>query len=134
VLFLILNVIKNVTEHPYYFKKVNMMLSNNTSILNTGDWIKGESRDGELVIGYIESIILDGAVSVTVVTSDNKETVGKTIQMLSKRVKKLPDSIVTNREQILFQIDLALSTGDEEWFLELSSKLNSMRQLAEGVH
>ncbi|MGM0837915.1 MAG: IDEAL domain-containing protein [Bacillota bacterium] len=110
------------------------MLSNNTSILNTGDWIKGESRDGELVIGYIESIILDGAVSVTVVTSDNKETIGKTIHMLSKRVKKLPDSIVTNREQILFQIDLALSTGDKEWFQELSSKLNSMRQLAEGVH
>jgi len=110
------------------------MLSNNTSILNTGDWIKGESRDGELVIGYIESIILDGAVSVTVVNSDNKETVGKTIQMLSKQVKKLPDSIVTNREQILFQIDLALTTGDEEWFLELSAKLNLMRQLAEGVH
>lgn len=111
-----------------------MMLSNNASIIKTGDWIKGESRDGELVIGYIESPLFDGAVNVTVVNSDNKETVGKTIQMLSKRVKKLPDSMVTNREQILFQIDLALSTGDEEWFLELSSKLNSMRQLAEGVH
>jgi uncharacterized protein YpiB (UPF0302 family) len=36
---------------------------------------------------------------------------------------------VTNKEQILFLIDLALSTGDEDWFNELSSKLNSMRQL-----
>lgn len=111
-----------------------MMSSNNTSIIKKGDWIKGESRDGELVIGYIESLLFDGAVNVTVVTSDNKEAIGKTIQLLSKQVKKLPDSNVTNKEQILFQIDLALSTGDEEWFIELSSKLNSMRQLADGVH
>ena len=110
------------------------MLSYNNSVLKIGDWIKGNSRKGELIIGYIESLDILEVVSVTVVKSDNKETVGKTIQMLSKRVKRLPVSIVANREQILFQIDLALSTGDEDWFIELSSKLNSMRQLANGVY
>jgi len=107
------------------------MLSNNT-ILQPGDWIKGESWDGELIIGYIESLspnIPEGLVKVTVVTSDNNETIGKTIPVLSKRVKRLPVSNVTNKVQIEFLIDLALSTGDKEWFKELTSELNVMKQL-----
>jgi hypothetical protein len=111
------------------------MLENDNSVLKTGDWIKGKSGDGELIIGYIDSqSILDGVVKVTIVTSDNRETIGKTIPILSKNVKKLPLSKVINKEQILFLIDLALSTGDEVWFLELSSKLNSIKQLVDGVH
>ncbi|WP_088011686.1 IDEAL domain-containing protein [Gottfriedia acidiceleris] len=103
---------------------------NNDSILKAGDWVKGNSMDGELVIGYIESLsILDEIVKVNVITSDNKTTVGKTIPMLNKNVKKIPDSKVTNKEQIRFLIDLALVTGDEDWFNELSSQLIYMRQL-----
>ncbi|CAI9394452.1 group-specific protein [Niallia circulans] len=111
------------------------MLTNGNSVLKTGDWIKGKSEDGELIIGYIESqSILDGVVKVTVATSDNRETLGKTIPILSKNVRKLPLSKVVNKEEILFLIDLALSTGDEAWFIELSSKLNSINQLVDGVH
>ncbi|WP_129691949.1 IDEAL domain-containing protein [Gottfriedia acidiceleris] len=107
---------------------------NKDSILKTGDWVKGNSIDGELVIGYIESLtILDEIVKVNVITSDNKTTVGKTINMQNKNVKKMPDSKVTNKEQIRFLIDLALATGDEDWFKELSSQLNSMRELVNGV-
>ncbi|MEH6939342.1 IDEAL domain-containing protein [Bacillus sp. JJ664] len=107
---------------------------NNETILKTGDWVKGKSVDGELVIGFIESLtILDEIVKVNVINSDNKTTVGKTIQMRNKNVKKMPDSKVKNKEQIRFLIDLALSTGDEDWFNELSSQLNSMRQLVIGV-
>nr|WP_263327251.1 IDEAL domain-containing protein [Neobacillus sp. Marseille-Q6967] len=107
------------------------MLSNNQfSIFEIGDWIKGESRNGELIIGYIESISnLEGVVKVTVVRCDNEEIIGKTIPLLSKQVKLLPAANVTNKEQILFLIDVALSTGDKEWFNELTTKLNSMRQL-----
>lgn len=106
------------------------MITNNSSILKTGDWIKGKSMDGELILGYIDSLdILDGIVKVTVIISDNNVTVGKTIPMLSTQVKKMPVSKVTNKEQIRFLIDLALSTGDEEWFNELSSEINSMRRL-----
>lgn len=108
------------------------MFSNNNTFLKTGDWIKGESRDGELIIGYIDSLAPDipgGVVKVTVVTSDNNATIGKTIPILSKRVKRLPVSNVTNKTQIEFLIDLALSTGDKEWFKELTSELNAMKQL-----
>lgn len=45
----------------------------------------------------------------------------------------MPAAKVANKEQIHFLIDLALSTGDEEWFFELTSKLNSMRELVKGV-
>ncbi|MEH7451482.1 IDEAL domain-containing protein [Gottfriedia acidiceleris] len=107
---------------------------NNDSILKTGDWVKGISMGGELVIGYVESFkIQDEIVKVNVITSDNKTTVGKTIHMLNKNVMKMPDSKVTNIEQIRFLIDVALSTGDEDWFNELSSQLNSMKQLVNSV-
>lgn len=110
-------------------------MSNNRSILKTGDWIKGKSRDGELIIGYVESLgIPEGVVKVNVITSDNYKTIGKTIPISSNRVKSLPVSYVINKEQILFLIDLALSTGDEDWFIELSSKLNSIKQLVDGVN
>jgi hypothetical protein len=110
------------------------MFSNNNTILNTGDWIKAESRDGELIMGFIESLSsIEGVVKVTVVTSDNNQTIGKTIPILSKQVKKLPVSNVTNKAQIEFLLDLALSTGDKEWFLALSSELNAMKQLVNAV-
>ena len=110
------------------------MTANKDPILKAGDWVKGKSIDGELLIGYIESLAIQGgALKVTVVTSDNEMTVGKTILMQSKDVKKLPESKVSNKEQIRFLIDLALSTGDEEWFIELSSQINSMRQLVDPI-
>ncbi|WRP07563.1 IDEAL domain-containing protein [Rossellomorea aquimaris] len=110
------------------------MMSNNQSILKTGDWIKGESHSGELIIGYIENFDTNGeTVKAKVVTSDNKTIEGRTVPLLSKQVKKIPAAHVKNKEQIQFLIDLALSTGDEEWFLELTSKLNSMRELAKGI-
>ena len=111
------------------------MFSNNNTILKTGDWIKAESRDGELIIGYIESLSsIEGVVKVTVVTSDNNQTIGKTIPILSKQVKKMPVSNVTNKAQIEYLLDLALSTGDKEWFTELSSEIKAMKQLANGVY
>ncbi|MGM0852810.1 MAG: IDEAL domain-containing protein [Bacillota bacterium] len=109
-------------------------MSNNQSILKTGDWIKGESHSGELIIGYIENLDIQGeTVKAKVVTSDNKTIEGKSIPLLSKRVKKIPAANVKNKGQIHYLIDLALSTGDKEWFLELTSKLNSMRELAQGA-
>jgi len=107
------------------------MTANKDPILKAGDWVKGKSIDGELLIGYIESLAIQGgALKVTVVTSDNEMTVGKTILMQSKDVKKLPESKVSNKEQIRFLIDLALSTGDEEWFIELSIFSDKLHEAA----
>ncbi|KQL55535.1 group-specific protein [Heyndrickxia shackletonii] len=109
-------------------------MSNNNPVLNIGDWVRGKSSEGELIIGYIESLdTIRGVVKVTVVKCDNKDTITKTISILSKHVKKLPDSKAINKEQIRFLIDLAILTGDEEWFMALSSKLNSMKQLVDGM-
>lgn len=111
------------------------VFSNNNTLLKTGDWIKAESWDGELIIGYIEALSsIEGVLKVKVVTSDNNQTVGKTIPIISQQVKKLPVSNVTNKAQIEFLLDLALLTGDKEWFLALSSELNAMKQLVNGVH
>jgi hypothetical protein len=110
------------------------MLINNQTIFKAGDWVKGKSRDGELIIGYVESLdILEDKINVTVTSSDNDTLVGRQIPLLRLQVKKLPDPQVKNKEQIQFLIDLALATGDETWFMELSAKLNSMRELANSV-
>lgn len=108
---------------------------NNYCNLKTGDWIKGNLPDGEIIIGYIESLDFPkDIVKVTVVKSEAEKLLGKKISISHKQVKKLPISNVVNKEQILFLIDVALSTGDEEWFIELSAKLNSMKQLINGAY
>ncbi len=110
------------------------MTAHKDPILKAGDWVKGKSIDGKLLMGYIESLDPQGgALKVTAVSFDNEMTVGKTILMQSKDVKKLPETKISNKEQIRFLIDLALSTGDEEWFIELSSQINSMRQLVDSI-
>jgi hypothetical protein len=107
-----------------------MMSNNDFPMLEVGDWVKGNLQSGELIIGYIESLsTIEGVAKVTIVTSDNKDIIGRTIALLTNQLKRLPAANVSNKEQILFLIDLALSTGDEEWFNELSAKLHSMIQL-----
>jgi IDEAL domain len=108
------------------------MMSNQNAILKAGDWVKGKSREGELIIGYIENLE-EGIIKTKVISSDNKTIEGKIIPLQSKQVTKMPAAKVANKEQIHFLIDLALSTGDEEWFFELTSKLNSMRELVKDV-
>ncbi|MGM0778279.1 MAG: IDEAL domain-containing protein [Bacillota bacterium] len=108
------------------------MISNHNAILKTGDWVKGKSREGELIIGYIENLE-EGIIKAKVISSDNKTIEGKIIPLQSKQVKKMPAAKVANKEQIYYLIDLALFTGDEEWFFELTSKLNSMRELVKDV-
>ncbi|MFC3883619.1 IDEAL domain-containing protein [Bacillus songklensis] len=107
------------------------MLTNGNYRLEVGDWVKGKSRDGELIHGYIETIDpLQETVTVKVVECDHEEMIGKTIGMLNKGVKKLPVSTASNDEQLSHLIDLALLTRDEEWFMSLSAKLNSLRNVS----
>jgi uncharacterized protein YpiB (UPF0302 family) len=112
------------------------MLSNSDfPMLEIGDWVKGNLLSGELIIGYIESLSnLEGVAKVTIVTSDNKDISGRTVALLTNQLKRLPTAIVTNKDQILFLIDLALATGDEDWFNELSAKLHSINQLVKEVN
>ncbi|MFK4377560.1 uncharacterized protein YpiB (UPF0302 family) [Bacillus sp. RC218] len=108
------------------------MMSNNNHVLKVGDWVRGISNEGEFIVGYIVSLDeVEGVVIVTVsiVKRDDKYTMNEAILLFSKHVNKLPESKVINKEQILYLIDLALLTGDEEWFIELSAKLNLIKEL-----
>ncbi|WP_141432712.1 IDEAL domain-containing protein [Bacillus sp. 03113] len=97
--------------------------------LVTGDWINGSSNYGELVYGYIQAINeVHSKFRVYVVKSDNEKIIGKSIWIESRGVKKLPVLTTVNEQQLLALIDLALLTKDEQWFLELSSELASIRQ------
>lgn len=104
-------------------------MTNDKAILKTSDWVKGISRNGELIIGFIDSMsMIQGAVNVTVANSDNEEMIGKTIPMSVKQVESIPDTSNKDAVQLEFLIDLALATGDKEWFEELSAELNLKKQ------
>lgn len=109
------------------------MMSNNNHVLKVGDWVRGISNEGELIVGYIALLDdVDDVVTVIIVKREDRYTINETISLFSKHVNKLPESKAINKEQILYLIDLALLTGDEEWFIELSSKLNSIKELVNG--
>ncbi|UJF25559.1 IDEAL domain-containing protein [Planococcus sp. 107-1] len=101
----------------------------NKMILKTSDWVKGKSRHGELIIGYIDSMnVLKEAVNVTVVESDNEAIIGMTIAMPIQIVESIPAAETKEVAELEFLIDLALATDDKEWFQDLSSQLNEKKQ------
>lgn len=98
------------------------------SPLKEGDWVKGKSPDGELLLGYLQNVdLMKGLVMVNVVKCDNEHQVGKTMMLQKKRVEKLPVSATKNEHQLTQLIDLALKTRDEQWFMDLSTELNLIR-------
>jgi predicted RNA-binding protein with RPS1 domain len=96
-----------------------------------GDWVQGRSSDGELIHGYVETLdSIQEIVKVKVVESDNEKAISKSIWLLNKWAEKLPDLTVSNESQLLSLIDLALLSKDEQWFMELSTKLASIKKIS----
>ncbi|QYR20322.1 IDEAL domain-containing protein [Paenibacillus sp. sptzw28] len=94
-----------------------------------GEWVQGNTNQGELVHGFIESVdLLQGTVAIYVVASDNETAVGKKVEIREQSVKKLPVTSLVNKQQIESLIDIALSVRDEAWFTELTLKLNAIPQ------
>ncbi|WP_251552116.1 IDEAL domain-containing protein [Neobacillus muris] len=88
-----------------------------------GDWVKGETRDGAFIHGFIEVInSLYGTVKVKVVASDNEKNIGKSLEVVN-RVERLPVSDSIAEGELRGLIDVALLTKDQQWFNELSEKL-----------
>lgn len=103
-------------------------MNENKSILKTSDWVKGISRNGEMIVGFIDSMsMVQGAVNVTVAESDNEALIGKTVPMSVKQVESLPQTVAKDAAQLEYLIDLALATGDKEWFEELTAELNEKK-------
>jgi hypothetical protein len=107
---------------------------NNEQQFEIGDWIKGNTREGALVQGYIVGINSShGVIKMHVVDSDNEKMVGRTIRMLHTWAKKLSISSAAREEQIFQLIDIALLTKDEKWFMELSAGLNFLKEGAQAT-
>lgn len=99
------------------------------TILKTSDWVKGTSLRGEMIIGFIDSMsMVQGAVNVTVAESDNEGLVGMTVPLPIQQVECLPQITPKDTAQLEYLIDLALQTGDKEWFEELTAELNGKRE------
>ncbi|WP_033541886.1 IDEAL domain-containing protein [Planococcus sp. CAU13] len=99
------------------------------TILKTSDWVKATSMNGEIIIGFIDSMsMVQGAVNVTVAESDNEAIIGKTIPLAVKQVESLQQTAPKDKAQLEYLIDLALQTGDKDWFEELTAELNGKRQ------
>lgn len=97
----------------------------------TGDWVSGHTGEGELVHGYVASIdTFQGTIAIQVTASDHEAAVGREISVPNRSVRKLPDESIDREEDLLALIDLALSTRDEPWFAELTTKLTAIRQRA----
>ena len=63
----------------------------NNRPLMVGDWVKGKSVTGELVIGYVEKVqLLQETVKLTVTESDNVHIVGRTIETFRSMLTMMP--------------------------------------------
>jgi hypothetical protein len=100
-------------------------------LLKNGDWVQGRSREGELIHGFVETVdSIQEIVKVNVVESDNEKMIGKSIWLLNKSAEKLSDLTVSNESQLLSLIDLALLLKDEQWFMDLSTQLASIKKIS----
>ncbi|AQQ53299.1 IDEAL domain-containing protein [Planococcus lenghuensis] len=98
------------------------------TFLHIGDWVKGKLMNGELMIGFVEDLdVLEEQVTVTVAVSDIDQLAGQTIRLPLRAVEPASTTQTKDRGQLLFLIDLALATGDKEWFDELSAELNNLK-------
>ncbi|WP_438349517.1 IDEAL domain-containing protein [Paenibacillus sp. FA6] len=95
--------------------------------IEIGDWVKGNTNQGELIHGFIDSInLLAGTMGIHVIASDHETVIGTTIDVRNQGVKKLQESSLDNSEQLKNLIDIALLAKDEQWFMELTDQLNSI--------
>lgn len=97
--------------------------------LKSGDWVKGKTLSDELFQGYIESVDYEGGTAkVRVVQSDNQRAIGKLSFSFLETLKL--DDVYELREvgHLLNLIDLALTTKDKSWFMELTELLKEQHQ------
>jgi len=91
-----------------------------------GDWVQAKTRNGEFVHGFIETIDhANGLAKVFVVRSDNEGSTGKSAPVLEQWLRELPSYAMEEESSLLNLIDMALSTRDEPWFMELTGELST---------
>jgi hypothetical protein len=97
--------------------------------LKEGAWVSGKSVNDEKFRGYIEALnTLNGTVKVKVTECDNVKSIGRSIECFTFSLELLPDEKLNLPGQLYNLIDIALSAKDREWFMELTTELNSVQQ------
>ncbi|MDC3417361.1 IDEAL domain-containing protein [Aquibacillus salsiterrae] len=97
--------------------------------MRVGDWVKGKTRKGELIYGYIVEKVEANAtkVELKVIQCDNARIVGNIVQLDRTTVERLDTTETFTHQQLEELIDLALKSRDEEWFMELTGQLKRRR-------
>lgn len=89
--------------------------------IQVGDWVKGKTGEDELFHGFIETWdALQGIGVVYVVKSDHERRIGSRAQVKASWISRMEDTAVLDSPLVSDLIDLALETGDEDWFNELT--------------
>lgn len=97
--------------------------------IELGDWVQGNTSESAFIHGFVKSVDpMSDAVGIYVVASDRETAVGQTVGVSAKWVKKLPDHTPDQEEALRSMIDVALLANDEQWFRELTDKLNALRK------
>jgi hypothetical protein len=100
--------------------------------LKIGMWVKGRTDNDELFQGYIESLDpKTQSVIVRVIHSDHARLAGQVVQTPAGRVQAVEESPLDAEGHLLNFIDIALTTRDKQWFMELTSILKELRQSRE---
>ncbi|MFD1428111.1 hypothetical protein JOD24_002592 [Kroppenstedtia sanguinis] len=98
------------------------------SNMQVGDWVRGKTNEDELFQGYIESIQLKkGTVKIRVTQSDHQQMIGELAASTPDRIRLLEEMPPDQEGHLLNFIDLALSTKDRKWFMELTHTLEQVR-------
>lgn len=100
-------------------------------MMKISDWVQGITKEDEMIFGFVEEIdSLKGVATVHVVQSDNEDRIGRKAALRMSRAKPVPAASFKDNELIDDVIDLALATGDEAWFMELTERRETGRQSA----
>lgn len=96
--------------------------------MNIGDWVKGVSINDERFRGYVEWISAKhDNVKVRVTQSDHIHVIGKVIHSQKRKLSLLADESFSGERWLQDLIDVALISGDRNWFIELSNELQQLR-------
>lgn len=93
--------------------------------VDVGSWVGGTTWNDERFIGYIEAFGEDDTVQIRITQSDVTESVGEAVITSIYKVDRLRSAIRYEPAELRMLIDLALDSGDREWFAELAASLSA---------
>jgi uncharacterized protein RhaS with RHS repeats len=103
--------------------------------LPSGEWVSGTTLNDERIRGFVRQYDpLTSLYTVTVVESDRKESVGRTVFAREAQVAALPLDVEKDRDALRDMIDLSLAMRDEAWFYELSGALLALNASKQHTH